>query len=270
MERLGHTRVIQGGGSGAGFEAPGSLVLVEPKKFKSICSKLLDQADYVVRECQNEMDKNRFDTWRVVLARRMYKLSRLRKWEKSGMKANHKKDMRNHVEIAPDGTNYVLNQNTEQFIPIARDIDEVGKVNGDYVLNKQQEKDSLDLRMSCSKVFRQKRNSRPIRKVIPGFRNQTTTSLVRMWRYGTADTNYTPLWELHSADGRRKNWNGISNRDWVHGGQKAAFHRHQKFIRIVASYSKGKIRNIHCRGADNDWESAVSDFQETNAGMLPS
>ena len=96
-------------------------------------------------------------------------------------------------------------------------------------------------------------------KVIPGL-PQTIEEVATYWRRGCASTNFTPLRKFSSAANRRNLIHNYKNDTWVSSGQKSAFNRHKKLVKLFTE----------CGGEDLDansdddqaWKTAIRLFKQ--------
>lgn len=72
-------RSKQGGGSGVGFQEPGSLLYDEPKMFRETCRKIVSRISNDLNKCVDDSEKKQIQVRNREIKRRVYKLDSMKK-----------------------------------------------------------------------------------------------------------------------------------------------------------------------------------------------
>ena len=238
MERIGPVREIQGGGSGIGFETPGSMIHDEPRNFQCLTSRMLKRAKEALNVCSTEEERALVGIWNTQLQRRLYKLHAFKK---------------KHSE----------NSNTATSIPTSNLEESEANRNSDKPgegLPKSTSEKNASNELTAG-MFNERKANNSIVQYVPRL-PRDIDDVVKLWRFGNEVTRHIPVRLLRTAAYRKKNIPNYSNQKWIRSGQKCALQRLQKLVLAVAKSRRSSIRSIDDHGNDDDWKAAVQSFRD--------
>lgn len=78
MERRGFDKPIEGGGSGKGYQHPGSILFDESQLFTERSGAAIARAREKEGNAKDKIERERQKSWTIELSRRLYRLSKIR------------------------------------------------------------------------------------------------------------------------------------------------------------------------------------------------
>lgn len=256
-------RPIQGGGEGAGFNAPRQISQLEPKIALKISTDILlstGNTNSVIASKSPDEDSedegeicavkdDKMEVWKKELEQRLFLLYQ-RKKEFSGAVSRNSKSVQlnNSFEntSAEDG-------NVEPLVE---------KTYTDSAITVARERDMNLFTESLHKKQKTATNVEPstVIKFIPGLPKNIET-VVELWRRGDKDLNCHPLRFFIDPEMRKKLVPKYSHRLWTLSRQKNSFLRFKALVERVQEFGPVRMR-LMIVGIDEDWEKALQGFHE--------
>ena len=243
MERKGHVPAIQGGGSGAGFNAPSSLIYDEPRLHATLVRRIIQHSAAIERECKSERSRELMSIWNSSLARRLFMLKCMRekKAANSGSASNtFTKEIRSSSiggRNRKEGTPNLIEKNGNNA---------ESKTEGAFINY------ATDTGRSLKNVS--------VVQIIPNM-PKTIEKVAEIWRFGSEQSNYEPIRNFRLASFRKKHIDGYSDRGWKKG-QKQLLQRYRSLVSIVLGCHDPPLRDDKGSDiSDIEWERAILEFK---------
>ena len=192
MERQGYIPSIQGGGSGAGFAVPDSLTYDETKTYDNLIKTIIQRGSQAEEICKSESNKEKMTIWNSALTSRLFMLKPIR---------NNRENSRNESDMSP-GRNFKIQKRPPSALSV---LPQVFNANRITFVNRKPRK-----HLKTVAKHETHHTNYSIVKVVPRMR-RSIDDVVRLWRFGCAESSSMPIRRFRSAAFRKQNIDGYSN-----------------------------------------------------------
>ena len=252
MERSGYVAPIQGGGTGAGFEPPQSLILDEPVVFSSLIRSIVRRATVSEESTPESSSTERLHVWNLELKRRLFFLSNMKQSNSETLKDFGGKAVVDPKKISVDRQE--MRSSLDSELPGSK---------------------SNNVNLAFTSFFQEQSNHPPIETRKSS--NSTTISpsivqflprcprkiedLIRYWRFGCPASLNFPVKKFKCPRFRKMHVPGYSDKKW-RSGHRQLFERYEILVKIVAMSGESPISDVYCDTIEESaWRSSTRSFQ---------
>jgi len=270
MERRGHIRPIQGGGTGTGFQTPRQITRVEPIRFTKMSRDMLSMAyrniSNATTECDDGAGEERGDNshnkmlvWTRELEERLFILRQRKVTYQRTVGIGQ--GLGRSIDTPPTTCGLPGTLGLSNSAEVARNSGDVSEfvntgdgTQANSIISTEQ---GTHLRRDGSGAWNRAQHATLV-KFIPAL-PKTVEEVVKLWRKGSESDGYSPVRLFEKAEMRKALVRNYTNNLWAKGGQKSSFYRIKDIVVFVSEFGPVTIR-IEEEGSEESWNSALRAF----------
>lgn len=233
MEHARSTKVIQGGGSGEGFQDLSQFHLEGDEYRTRIRDTIFRHVERSIfkEDLFDSADNNDSEIWKSQLKTQLEVFVPCQEFTENKEETDNALVEASRSDAASPGISEDIGSHNVR-----------NQVNGDR-------------RRTVLQCFA----SVPMRQEIPRL-PKTAKDLVDMWLEGCQKKGFRPVNVYSTAKSRKLIIKRYSNHSWISSGQKRAFQRHKRLVQSIATLND-EIDNLECRDY-RKWNKAIVAFEE--------